>query len=167
MGLVRSFVLNFIVGPMLVYFLLLGHVAYQIFKTSSKSEPAPAWPLTVDAKEKEAIIASRKAIIEDLNGFLAGRNVKFFQTHAIEDVQLEDPIQKLVGMEECNNLSLMWSLSVESADVKTGKVVHAPHEIIVDQTLTVSLQHFNNYSVLTLIHISGKAEEPSISTNHI
>ena len=55
-----------VLGPSLIYFFLLGHVAYQIYKDPDELK-TQAWPAHTTKAEKEAIIKGRKPLI---NGIL-------------------------------------------------------------------------------------------------
>ena len=70
-----------VLGPSLIYFFLLGHVAYQIYKDPDELK-TQAWPAHTTKAEKEAIIKGRKPLI---NGILdlAGKRMRLVERHCI------------------------------------------------------------------------------------
>ena len=127
---------NFILGPLLIYFILMGHVAYQTFKSPSELD-VPAWPSQATAQEKNAIIASRKPIIKDLMDVCAGKNGKFAQQYATEDVEFEDPMQRFIGFKEVSQFLSVPVRHIKNAEFEIHGEHHAPHEIIMDWTIKV------------------------------
>ena len=55
-----------VLGPSLIYFFLLGHVAYQIYKDPDELQ-TQAWPAHTTKAERELIIKNRQPLI---NGIL-------------------------------------------------------------------------------------------------
>ena len=54
-----------VLGPLILYGLLLGHVAYQVSKTP-KEIIMPTWPVAVSRSDREALIKARTPLVEGL-----------------------------------------------------------------------------------------------------
>jgi len=133
---VRSLIWNLIVGPSLIYGLLMAHVAYQTMKTPDELV-APTWPSTILKEEKEALIKGRKAIINDFLDLVAGKNAEFSQRHCTDDVEFEDPIEKFLGKKEFDQFVEAYSRYCKDGDIEVIEEHHGPHEIILDINLKI------------------------------
>ena len=136
LGLLRN-IFRALLGPLLIYFIIASHVAYQIgFK-----EPEPLsitqWPATTKAEDKQAIIDARKPIIREFMDFLGGKNAEFFKQHATEDIDWEDPIERITGLNEVDGFARLATRLCKNAEIEIFSENHAPHEIIMDWKLTV------------------------------
>ena len=76
MGLLK----NAILGPLIIYWALMGHVMYNTFmRTPTEGVKVQEWPKDTKAEAKDAIIASRKPLIKDMFDILSGKgNVQKF-----------------------------------------------------------------------------------------
>ena len=150
LGLLRN-IFRALLGPLLIYFIIASHVAYQIgFK-----EPEPLsitqWPATTKAEDKQAIIDARKPIIREFMDFLGGKNAEFFKQHATEDIDWEDPIERITGLNEVDGFARLATRLCKNAEIEIFSENHAPHEIIMDWKLTVrSLISITRFSKLIL-----------------
>ena len=68
MGLLK----NAILGPIIIYWLLMGHVIYNTFLRTPGAVSVQEWPKDTKPEARDAIIASRKPIIKEIFGLLEG-----------------------------------------------------------------------------------------------
>jgi len=157
-----SLVCNFFLGPLLIYLVLMGHVLYQVAVKTPDDLTVPAWPSHATKQEKEAIIRGRKVILNDL--LTSGHG--WAEAHCTEDVELEDPFQKSVGMEEVSAISEIYhTLLIPTQGDDKPKVLgehHAPHETILELEVKRRLPYLPNVQPLTmLMRIRFMWEPPS------
>ena len=72
MALLKKLLLWFIMGPLLVWAALMLHVIYHHGFTEPAGLSAPQWPDHIKPDMKEAMIANRKYIIDDLKAVMSG-----------------------------------------------------------------------------------------------
>ena len=70
--MLKKLVLWSILGPLLVWAALILHVIYHHGFTEPVGLSAPQWPDHIKPDMKEAIIANRKYIIDDLKAVMSG-----------------------------------------------------------------------------------------------
>ena len=71
-----------VLGPSLIYFFLLGHVAYQIYKDPDELK-TQAWPAHTTKAEKEAIIKGRKPLINGILDLAGSKRMRLLERHCI------------------------------------------------------------------------------------
>ena len=128
---VAKFICQALLGPILIYMILMSHVVYQVGFKEPNHISVPSWPAGTDAKDKEAIIAARKPIIREFMDFAGGKNAEFFKKRATEDIDLEDPLERATGMEEVDGVARLWTRWVKSLDVIALKEHHAQDTMFV------------------------------------
>jgi len=135
MGACNIFV-QFVLGPFLVYGLFLGHVTYQMSKTPEDLQ-MPAWPAQTSKAEKEAIIQSRKPIIDGMMDLAAAKNPDFASKFCTEDIEYEDPIQKIAGFKDFDGMIKFLHRFIKHSEFDIHGEHHSTHEIVLDWTITV------------------------------
>ena len=138
MGVLRNIFRAFL-GPLLIYFIILAHVVYQVGFKEPEPLKVPQWPSTTKSEDKLAIIAARKPILREFMDFLGGKNAEFFKKHATEDIDWEDPIERITGFKEVDGFARLATRWVKDTEIEVFSENHAPHEIIMDWKLKVSL----------------------------
>lgn len=95
--------------------------------------PKPHWPADVKSDMKEAIIANRKYIVDDIKALFSAKMEakKFMSTRATPDITFEDPLERFQGAED---LTLFFNLCkyLDNVNFKVRTEVHSAHEIILD-----------------------------------
>merc|ERR1711992_251740 len=108
------------------------HVVYQVGLREPDPLKVQQWPSSINLKDKEAIIAARKQILRDFMDFIRGKNGDFMNQYGTDDVEWEDPIERIKGFNEVEafaKLTFRW-INVTEIDVISEN--HSPHEIIMD-----------------------------------
>lgn len=141
----RSFVWNFVFGPLLIYGLLIAHVTYQVLKAPEDEVKVDSWPSTILPEEKAAIIKGRKAIINDFLDLVAGKNKDFSSKHCTDDVEFEDPMQKFMGMKEFDQFIQAYSGYCKDGEIQVFEELHSPHEIVLDIEIKIWFHILPNY----------------------
>ena len=80
MGRVWNFFVQVVLGPLILYGLLLGHVAWQVMQTP-KDIIMPNWPVASTKADREALIKARKPLVEGLMD-MAGKIKIYFRKKA-------------------------------------------------------------------------------------
>ena len=137
MGVLRT-IFRACLGPVLVYFILMAHVVYQVAFKEAEPLEVPQWPANTKPEDREAIISARKPILREYMDFLAGKNAEFFKQHGTEDVDWEDAIQKITGFNEVDGFARLATRWIKDTEVEIFSEHHAPHEIVMDWNLKVS-----------------------------
>jgi len=126
-----------VLGPLILYGLLLGHVAYQVSKTP-KEIIMPTWPVAVSRSDREALIKARKPLVEGLMDMAAAKNVEFAKKFCTEDIQYEDPLQKISGVKEFDLMTKSMHKFIKHAEFEFYGEHHSLHEIVLDWKVTVT-----------------------------
>lgn len=97
------------------------------------------WPSEVKADLREAIIANRKYIIEDVKALYSSKlePEKFFSTRATPDIAFEDPLERFEGRAELVMFMNMCKY-LDGLAFKINKEVHSTHEMVYDWEISVS-----------------------------
>lgn len=161
---VAGFICRAILGPILVYLILWIHMVYHIGFKEPNPLSVPSWPAAANAKDKEAIIAARKPVIREFMDFVGGKNPEFFKQRATDDIDWEDPFERLTGIVEVDGLARLWTRWVKSADITVHKEHHAPHEIIMDWTIKSTLVFLPSFptSIRMRSHILMEPSETKV-----
>ena len=137
MGVVRS-IFSALFGPLAIYLLMLGHVVYQVGFKEPEPLKVPQWPASTKPEDKQAIIAARKPILREFMDFLGGKNAEFFKQHATEDIDWEDPIERIKGFDEMDGFAKLATRWIKESEIDVISENHSPHEIIMDWNIKVS-----------------------------
>merc|ERR1712020_818589 len=92
---------------------------------------------------KQAIIAGRKPILKEFMDFLGGKHADFFKHHATEDIDWEDPIERITGFSEVDGFARLATRWIKNAEIEIFSENHAPHEIIMDWKLKTTVAFFS------------------------
>lgn len=138
MGVLGS-IFKAILGPVLIYFILIAHVVFQVGFKENEPLQAPEWPAGTNKADKDAVIAARKPILHDFMDFVGGKNGDFFKKHATEDIVWEDPVERFTGIEEVDGFARVATRWIKSTEFQIHAANHAPHEVVFDWTLTTTL----------------------------
>lgn len=138
MGVLRSIFRAFL-GPILIYFVLLAHVVYQVGLKEAEPLDVHKWPANTKAEDKAAIIAARKPILREFMDFLGGKNAEFFKQHGTEDVDWEDAIERISGFNEVDGFARLATRWIKDTEIEVFSENHAPHEIIMDWKLKTTV----------------------------
>jgi len=129
-----------ITGPLLLWAALMLHVIYHHAYTKPGPLPNSQWPAHIKPDMKEAIIANRKYILEDMKNLFDNKMEvkKFMASRTTSDFVWEDPLQKIEGVED---VTMFFGLIkyFGAVEFKTFQEVHSAHEIIMDWELTIIL----------------------------
>jgi len=138
MGVVRSIFRAFL-GPVFLYLIVLGHIVYQVGFREPEPLNVPQWPSATKAEDKKAIIDARKVIIREFMDFMGGKNAEFFKKHGTEDIDWEDPIERITGASEVDGFAKLATRWIKNTDIEIFSENHAPHEIIMDWKVKTTL----------------------------
>ena len=72
MGLCRS-VFNALLGPFLIYLVLMGHVGYRMFVEEPEPLSVQDFPKGTAKEARDAVVSGRKALIKDFMDAFAGK----------------------------------------------------------------------------------------------
>ena len=133
MALLKKLLLWSITGPLLVWAALILHVIYHHGFTEPAGLSAPQWPDHIKPDMKEAMIANRKYIIDDLRAVMSGilKPAKFISTRATADFIWEDPFERFEGASDVGSF-LDMNQYIDGVTFKVHREVHSVHEIILD-----------------------------------
>jgi len=133
MALLKKLLLWSITGPFLVWAALMLHVIYHHGFTEPGGLSAPQWPDHIKPDMKEAMIANRKYIIDDLKAVMSGilRPAKFISTRVTADFIWEDPLERFDGASDVGAFLGMCQY-LDGATFKVHHEVHSAHEILLD-----------------------------------
>jgi len=163
MGVLRSIFTAFL-GPLVIYFLILGHVVYHVGFKEPEPLKVPQWPSSTKVEDKQAIIAARKPILREFMDFLGGKNAEFFKKHATEDIDWEDPIERIKGFDEMDGFAKLATRWIKESEIDVISENHSPHEIIMDWKIktTVSFLPNNPMSINMRTHIMMEPSEVKV-----
>ena len=101
--------------------------------------PKPEWPSEVKPDMKEAIIANRKYILDDLKSVMSAklRPAKFMSTRATDDFIWEDPLERFEGASDVAAFLGMCHY-LDGVTFKVHHEVHSAHKILLDWEIAVS-----------------------------
>jgi len=143
-----------VLGPSLIYFFLLGHVAYQIYKDPDELK-TQAWPAHTTKAEKEAIIKGRKPLINGILDLAAAKNPDFAKKFCTDDIDFEDPIQRVKGLAEVDSMVKFLHRVIKHGEVEVHEEHHSAHEIVL--VWTVTIQH----------HVMSSVKMPMYLRSHV
>lgn len=144
MGVLRS-VFRALLGPLCIYFIILGHGVYMVGFKEADPLTVPQWPSTTKAEDKKAIIAARKPILREFMDFLGGKNAEFFVQHGAEDIDWEDPIERITGFTEVDGFARLATRWIKNTEIEIFSENHAPHEIIMDWKLKTTVSFLPSF----------------------
>ena len=70
--------------------------------------------------------------------FLGGKNAEFFKHHGTEDIDWEDPIERIKGFNEMDGFAKLATRWIKETEIDVISENHSPHEIIMEWKLKVS-----------------------------
>ena len=117
MGVVRSIFRAFL-GPVFIYMMILMHGVYHVGFKDPGPLNVPQWPSTTKAEDKQAIITARKPILSGFMDFLGGKNAEFFKQHATEDIDWEDPIERITGFSEVDGFARLATRWIKNTEIE-------------------------------------------------
>jgi len=144
MGVLRSIFRAFL-GPLFIYLIILAHTVYQVGFREPEPLNVPQWPSGTKAEDKQAIIEGRKPILREFMDFLGGKNAEFFKQHATEDIDWEDPIERITGFSEVDGFARLATRWIKNTEIEIFSENHAPHEIIMDWKLKTTVSFLPNF----------------------
>lgn len=133
------------IGPILIYFILVAHVAFQVGFKEPEALAVPTWPTGTNPQDKEAIILARKPTIGKFMDFLDGHNADFFKERCTEDIDWEDPFERFTAIEEVDAFARLATRWVKNTDIQVHGEHHAPHEVIMEWTLKTTLSFLPSF----------------------
>jgi len=163
MGVGRTILLA-VVGPFLVYYAFLGHVAYRHFVETPGPIEVQDFPKDTPKDLKDAMIAQRKPLVKDFFDSLKGKlAVKDFSAKWLtDDAEYEDPFVRFSGRTEfeammriCNSY---WQIV---GDPKTIGEYHGMHEILLDQEITFALKVLPDFPLTVRVRGHYLLEPPA------
>ena len=108
--------------------------------------PKPHWPAETPRDLKEAIIANRKYILEDVKALFSGQMEaeKFMSIRATSDISFEDPLERFEGAQE---LAIFFKMCqyLDGVSIKIHNTVHSAHEMLLDWEIEVIFLRLLNY----------------------
>jgi len=130
-------------GPLIIYGLLMIHVIYQHGFKVPNPLPKPQWPNHVKEDLKQAIIANRKYIIQDLKDVFSSKldYNKFLKNRATDDISFEDPLERIDGAVEFGHFLSMCKY-LDNFEFKVHHEIHSAHEILLDWDIKFGIKAF-------------------------
>lgn len=138
---------NIILGPLLLWLLLIGHVVYQTGFRDADEITINEWSKETKENEREAIIKVRQILIKELKDALNGKaSQKFLNELVTDDIEWEDPLEKIKGHEEFVLLfKRLVPATFKEIDFTIYGEYHSNHEIIMDWSLKSTLKALPSY----------------------
>jgi len=130
-----------ITGPLLLWAALMLHVIYHHAFSEPAGLPSPQWPSHIKPDMKEAMIANRKFILDDLKAVMSAklRPAKFMSTRATSDLSWEDPLERFDGASDVA-IFLGMCQYLEGLTFKVHHEVHSAHEILMDWDISFGIK---------------------------
>jgi len=145
MGVGRTILLA-VVGPLLVYCALLGHVTFRHFVETPGPIEVQDFPKDTP---KDAMIAQRKPLVKDfLDSWKGKLAIKDFSAKWLtDDAEYEDPFCRFSGRTEFEAVLHIGTSAWQVVDLKTLGEYHGTHEILMDQEITIALKMLPDFPV--------------------